>query len=392
MAKLRIGDVLEPFDDRLGNHDEPEILTLTEGRGFMPQSQRFNKRLATEDTSDYKVVRRYDVAFNPYLLWAGAIAQNQNWDMAIISPAYPTFHVRNGFDPRFVNHRLSSESLRARFDSISFGAVPRRRRAATEEFLQLEFGDAPSLTEQRRVATILDQADALLAKRREALVQLDSLAQSTFLEMFGGPVNSGWPTMSVEAVTDDSAGAIRTGPFGSQLLHSEFVDDGIAVLGIDNAVANEFRWGQRRFITEEKFRTLRRYTVKPGDVLITIMGTCGRCAVVPDDIPLAINTKHLCCITLDKTKCLPTFLHSYFLWHPIARQYLSQKSKGAIMNGLNMGIIKSMPIVVPSVSLQEEFADRLAAINQCKVAHVSAIALAEALITSVQHRAFRGEL
>jgi type I restriction enzyme, S subunit len=250
----------------------------------------------------------------------------------------------------------------------------------------------PPLPEQRRIAEILDKADALRAKRRAALAQLDTLTQSIFLDMFGDPITKGWRMSTVADVAANAKGAIRTGPFGSQLLHSEFTAEGIAVLGIDNAVANEFSWDQRRFISEIKYRQLRRYTVHGGDVLITIMGTCGRCALVPDDIPIAINSKHLCCITLDRTKCLPVFLHAYFLRHPVARKYLGQQAKGAIMEGLNMGIIKQMPIPLAPVELQNEFSRRVAASEKLRTTHRTAITELDALFASLQHRAFRGEL
>src|SRR6266540_7005874 len=94
---LRLGELLEEFDERLGSQPEPEILTLTEKMGFVAQRERFNKRLAIADTRDYKVIGLHDIAFNPYLLWAGAIAQNTEWKSAIISPLYPTFHVREGY-------------------------------------------------------------------------------------------------------------------------------------------------------------------------------------------------------------------------------------------------------------------------------------------------------
>jgi len=250
----------------------------------------------------------------------------------------------------------------------------------------------PPLEEQKRIAEILDQAEELRAKRREAIAQLNTLTQSIFLEMFGDPILNGWKMETVAEIVHPSSGSIRTGPFGSQLLHSEFVTEGIAVLGIDNAVANEFRWGERRFISELKYSGLKRYTVKPGDVIITIMGTCGRCAVVPDNIPVAINTKHLCCITIKQEKCLPRFLHAYFLLHPIARQYLNQTEKGAIMAGLNMGIIKSMPIFLPPLHLQQEFSQRVEAVEKLKAAHRASLSELDALFASLQHRAFKGDL
>ena len=250
----------------------------------------------------------------------------------------------------------------------------------------------PPLPEQRRIAAILDQAETLRTQRRAALAQLDSLTQSLFLDMFGNEKAEKWPTTTIADITDEQNGSIRTGPFGSQLLHSEFVSEGITVLGIDNAVSNEFRWGERRFITQAKYRELQRYTVRPGDVLITIMGTCGRCAVVPNDVPVAINTKHLCCITVDQKKCLPLFLHAYFLRHPSARKYLEQTAKGAIMAGLNMGIIKAMPVALPPLPLQQTFATRIQAIEALKTQHRAALAAQDALFASLQQRAFAGTL
>lgn len=250
----------------------------------------------------------------------------------------------------------------------------------------------PPLKEQQRIAEVLDRAEELRAKRRVALAQLHAISEAIFLEIFSDTWKKGWPMTFISNIASTRDGSIRTGPFGSQLLHSEFVDEGVAVIGIDNVVNNEFRWGERRFISEFKYRQLSRYTVYPGDVLITIMGTCGRCAIVPDEITLAISTKHLCCISLDPEKCLPVFLHAYFLRHPIARRYLDRTAKGAIMDGLNMAIIKDMPVPLPPLHLQHEFARRVAAVENLKATHCRSLAETDALFVSLQGRAFRGDL
>jgi type I restriction enzyme S subunit len=172
----------------------------------------------------------------------------------------------------------------------------------------------PPIEEQRRIAAILDHADALQQRLKRRVEELSSLESALFCARFGADEAN---AMVVEVAAD-----IRTGPFGSQLLHGEFVDQGVAVLGLDNVVTNEFRWVERRFITSAKYDQLKRYTVHAGDVLISIMGTVGRCVVVPGDIPLAINTKHICAITPQPELAFPEFLRAAFLWHPESRAYL----------------------------------------------------------------------
>lgn len=258
----------------------------------------------------------------------------------------------------------------------------------------------PPCTEQQRIVGILDEAfDGIATAKANAKKNLHN-ARALFVSAFGaltsGSERARWSKATVAEIAAPRKGAIRTGPFGSQLLHGEFVDHGIAVLGIDNAVANEFRWGERRFITSEKYQQLKRYRVYPGDVLITIMGTCGRCAIVPDDIPVAINTKHLCCITLDRNKCLPGYLHAYFLYHPVAKEFLSRRVKGAIMAGLNMGIIEELPVLLPPLGRQREVVKSLDSLRQetqrLESIYQQKLAALDSLKKSLLHEAFSGKL
>jgi len=247
----------------------------------------------------------------------------------------------------------------------------------------------PPLAEQRRIAGLLARADRLRRLRRYARQLSDTYLQSVFVEMFYKQANKSWPKQRIGGLVLKGTNKIRTGPFGSQLLHSEFREEGdVAVLGIDNAVQNFFAWGKPRYITLERYKQLKRYTVFPGDVIITIMATTGRCAVVPESIPLAINTKHLCCITLDQEKCLPSFLHASFLYSPLVLRQMGGSERGAIMPGLNMEIIKNLEISLPPLTLQERFADVVQRYERLRTQQVEAERQTEMLFQSLLAQAF----
>lgn len=294
----------------------------------------------------------------------------------------------------FPTDRLNKEYLRFYLLSRRSQLIRQRTGGAqpniSQDIIRNLLVPIPALSAQQQIAKQLEKADRLRRTRRYALELSDTIPPAAFLQLFGNGAKI-FPVSTVNDLLADKSHAIRTGPFGSQLLHSEFTDHGIAVLGIDNAVKNQFEWAERRFIMPKKYEHLKRYTVFPGDVIITLMGTCGRCAVVPNGIPTAINTKHLCCITLDQKRCLPLFLQGAFLYHPSVRYQLARATKGSIMEGLNMGIIQKLLIPVPPPSMQQQFANLVTRHERLRVALRESLRQAEHLFQTLLHRAFAND-
>lgn len=256
--------------------------------------------------------------------------------------------------PDYLYHFLRSKSFHTQKDKNCSGAT---QKAITLEWLQNIKIPLPSLEEQKSIVVKLTKLTELISLKSEAIKKTEELIKSVFLEMFGSD-NKDFPDWNFHTIEDllvPTKWAIRSGPFWSDLLHSEFTDSGVYVLWIDNVVNNQFEWWKERYISNEKYQWLKRYTVSPGDVLISIMATIWRSAVVPDNIPLAINSKHLATITLNKEYILPEFLAFSFHSNPDILDQIRKNERWAIMEWLNLGIIKSIQIKLPPLGKQELF-------------------------------------
>lgn len=240
-----------------------------------------------------------------------------------------------------------------------------------------------SQEKMQEICEVLDRIKKIIDSRKAQISALDDLIKARFVEMFS-KINVDWKEVTMADICKD----MRTGPFGSALHHDEFVDKGIFVLGIDNAVENKFSYNRMRYITEEKYEKLKRYTVHPGDVIITIMGTVGRSAVIPENMPKAINTKHLACLTPDTHIVDSYFLVNAFQVHPLIRKQLESQSKGAIMNGLNLTIIKGLKFRLPPLELQKEFVEFYKQVDKSKVAVQNALDETQKLFNSLMQQFF----
>ena len=354
----RIEELISEYSVRNKKSEDIPVYSVTTDRGFC--TGYFSKEVASKDKSTYKIVPRGYFAYNPSRINVGSVDWQNCEDRVIVSPLYVVFSISEQLDQQYFLHYLKSDIMLNYIKEYATGSV--RDNLKLSDLGKLSVNLRP-LDEQRRIAAVLDKVSDLIAKRRQQLEKLDLLVKARFTEMFCNPIeNENWEFVNMADISTD----MRTGPFGSALRHNEFVETGIFVLGIDNAVENRFTYNRMRYITEEKYEQLKRYTVRPGDVIITIMGTVGRSAVIPDNIPKAINTKHLACLTINRSKAQPMFVCCAFQMHPEIRQQLTGQAKGAIMDGLNLTIIKKLSFKLPPLEIQNEFVKFFGATEKTK--------------------------
>lgn len=243
----------------------------------------------------------------------------------------------------------------------------------------------PPLPEQRRIAAILDQTDALRAKRREALAQLDSLTQSIFIEMFGDPATNPrmWGISSVEQiaeqVTDGEHLTPKREPQGIKLLSARNVRDGFIDFGNVDFVG-----------IDEHERIKRRCNPVRGDVLISCSGSIGRVASVETDEPFSL-VRSVAMIRPKKDEIVTKYLE-YYLRTPAMNAYMIRRANASSQANLFQGPIREMPVMLPVFSLQQTFATRIQTVEALKATHSTALQELDRLFASLQHRAFSGEL
>ncbi len=194
-----------------------ELLSLTKRFGLIPQSQRFEKRVATENVEKYKVVRPGWIVYNPYVIWEGAIHALRRDAPGIVSPVYVVWE-RTEDDGGFLDLILRTPELIAAYEKLSAGAVNRRRSIKKDGFRGIEVA-TPPLEEQRKIAGVLKMVQRTLDQQERLLALTSELKKSLVNQLFTkglrgepqqqteiGPVPQSWEVVRLSDVCSFQSG------------------------------------------------------------------------------------------------------------------------------------------------------------------------------------------
>lgn len=219
----------------------------------------------------------------------------------------------------------------------------------------------PPREEQERIVAELDGLSGVIERKREQLRELDALAQSIFYQMFGDPITNekGWEVKKLREVCD-----VRDGTHDSPkyLEYSDYIlitsknitNDG----NIDFSTAN--------YISKEDYDAInKRSYVESGDIIMAMIGTIGKPIIVKE------TDKKFCIknVALIKFGCSTMVINTYIkamLNNPDYGQYIQSQNKGGTQKFVALGTIRNLPIPLPSIEIQQQFADKIEAIEKQK--------------------------
>ncbi|SDR53879.1 type I restriction enzyme, S subunit [Rhizobiales bacterium GAS113] len=296
------------------------------------------------------------------------------------------FKVGPEADRNYVAHFLrSSEFLRTAPIDAAPGQLPRIRSG---EIAETEI-PLPPIGEQRRIAAILDHADGLRRKRREALVLLQELWSAVFIDFFGGLRirDWSWPIVAVQQAGQVQLGRQRAPRYQTGRHTTPYV-----------RVANVFE----NYISTDDVLSMdfnesdfEQYKLNEGDILLNegqSTELVGRPAMWRSEIPNCCFQNTLIRFKANKQIVDSAFALAVFPVYFRSGEFSKISSKTSSVAHLGSARFAAMPFPLPPLDLQQAFAARVAEIDTLKVHHRAHLAKLDALFASLQHRAFRGEL
>jgi type I restriction enzyme S subunit len=246
----------------------------------------------------------------------------------------------------------------------------------------------PPLPTQKKIAAILDAADAHRQKTKQLLAKYDELAQSIFLEMFGDPVTNpkGWEVINFdELVSEDcplTYGIVQPG---------EEYEHGIPCVRPVDLTHQYVGISNLKKIDPSISKKFKRTILKGGELLLSVRGSVGVLSIAKSTLKGCNVTRGIVPIWFDSEVSNKIFF--YYLYKSISVQRrLSELSKGATLIQINLKDLRDLRLIKPRIETQNRFAERVSLIEEQIEKLNDIMRKSEDLFNSLLQKAFKGEL
>lgn len=289
--------------------------------------------------------------------------------------------------PQYGKFLLRSQAFRSRLSNFINKAV--NQASVSIGNLKTIPVSVPSLSEQRRIAEVLDRAEALRAKRREAIALLDALSNAIFLDLFGDPIVNpkGWSMIRLQDVLSIP---LRNGLSPSNT--GKVVGKVLTLSAITGEKFNPAALKTSTFQSappSDQTVNVADFLICRGNGNIKLVGK----GYFPDhSMPDVTFPDTMIAARISPERLERAFLQHIWNSNAVRRQIgtLARTTNGTFK--VNQTMLEGITFIAPHPALQSEFAQRASAVEKLKAAHHASLAELDALFASLQHRAFRGEL
>ena len=235
----------------------------------------------------------------------------------------------------------------------------------------------PGMAEQEAIVAELDEINEAIAALQQQVADLDTLAQATFYDMFGDPVINpkAWPVKKLGELS-----TVKTGPFGSMLHKEDYIGNGIPLVNPIHMRNFKIVPDMSFTIPEQKAHELSNYLLKSNDVVFARRGDIGRCAVVSKE-----QEGFLCgtgSLFVRFNENVDSVFTMYVIRSESFTNSLLSAAKGATMLNINSTVVENLNFILPPLSLQQEFAEKVEAIEAAKAELNAQIAEMQTLLAS----------
>ena len=368
-GKVRLGDVCEEVSVRNRDGKVSSVCSVTNSEGFIPSTEYFSKEVYSKSLATYKIVKPGMFAYNPSRINVGSVNRWIGEAPVIVSPLYIVVNP----DPRriegsYLNYFLHSKEALCQIRNLTEGTVRDSLKFSGFQRLTLPL---PPLPTQQRIADELDRLCALKKNAEDRLAILDQIVKSRFVDMFGGGCLS-----AEQQLFSDICEFVTVG-IANSATHV-YAESGVPMLRNQNIREGSLDDSDLVHIKSEFAEKYRSKTLKENDLLIVRTGYPGVSCVVPKKYEGAQTFTTLIARLRDLGETDPVFV-CHYLNSPYGKEYVDKSKVGIAQQNFGARALEGMPIFIPHISLQREFAAFVAEVDKSKFVLRETVARMETL-------------